>query len=336
MEISFYNVRQSEGIFDELNIIKETLENKINLSRTIGKEKRVTLTNNKVMRICFIVGLSQAGQRNLDEVANIQLSKASTRYVPSFFTMNNLSTLYSALLKLRYKEHSIDWTDNPLLSRIIASEMLRGRNFLMDENNLNGFLYSIASGNKNNGSIPALELLIGEYDEEMEDLKSSDLDKVVPLFTKKAQGMTKDYLSLMVRNLNRFIDTEIRMEELYIKDEISIDKAACQSMFGDHELFVGFVGGQAGLVHIGSQFAKEEFTEVDEDVLDSICEFINTINGLFASSLSENEIDMDMHPPMMAMDAKVVRSDELYVLPVFLSGKKVELVLALDKKVIVE
>ena len=168
MEISFYNVRQSEGIFDELNIIKETLENKINLSRTIGKEKRVTLTNNKVMRICFIVGLSQAGQRNLDEVANIQLSKASTRYVPSFFTMNNLSTLYSALLKLRYKEHSIDWTDNPLLSRIIASEMLRGRNFLMDENNLNGFLYSIASGNKNNGSIPALELLIGEYDEEME------------------------------------------------------------------------------------------------------------------------------------------------------------------------
>ena len=168
MEISFYNVRQSEGIFDELNIIKETLENKINLSRTIGKEKRITLTNNKVMRICFIVGLSQAGQRNLDEVANIQLSKASTRYVPSFFTMNNLSTLYSALLKLRYKEHSIDWTDNPLLSRIIASEMLRGRNFLMDENNLNSFLYSIASSNKNNGSIPALELLIGEYDEEME------------------------------------------------------------------------------------------------------------------------------------------------------------------------
>lgn len=168
MEISFYNVRQSEGIFDELNIIKETLENKINLSRTIGKEKRVTLTNNKVMRICFIVGLSQAGLRNLDEVANIQLSKASTRYVPSFFTMNNLSTLYSALLKLRYKEHSIDWTDNPLLSRIIASEMLRGRNFLMDENNLNGFLYSIVSSNKNNGSIPALELLIGEYDEEME------------------------------------------------------------------------------------------------------------------------------------------------------------------------
>ena len=170
MEISFYNVRQSEGIFDELNAIKDTIENKINLSRTIGKEKRVILTNNKVMRICFIVGLSQTGQRNLNEVAEIQLSKTSTRFVPSFFTMNNLSSLYSAMLKLRYKEHDIDWTDNPLLSRIIASEMLRGRNYLMDENNLNAFLYSVASNNKNYGSIPALELLIGEYDEDMEAL----------------------------------------------------------------------------------------------------------------------------------------------------------------------
>ena len=26
MEISFYNVRQSEGIFDELNGVKETIE----------------------------------------------------------------------------------------------------------------------------------------------------------------------------------------------------------------------------------------------------------------------------------------------------------------------
>lgn len=176
----------------------------------------------------------------------------------------------------------------------------------------------------------------GYTDEELEDLKSSDLDRVVPLFTKNAQGLTKDYLSLMVRNLNRFIDTEIRMEELYIKDEIHIDKAACQSMFGDHELFVGFVGEKAGLIHIGSQFAKEEFAEVDEDVLDSICEFINTTNGLFASSLSEQEIEVDMHPPMMAMEVQAIRSNKLYILPIFLSGKKVELVLSLDEKVVVE
>ena len=136
MEISFYNVRQSEGIFDELNGIKETIESKINLSRIVGKEKKIILTNNKIMRICFLAGLSQAGQRDLNKVSEIQLSKTSTRYVPSFFTMNNLSSLYSALLKLRYKEHNIDWSDNPLLSRIIAYEMLRGRDYLMDENNL--------------------------------------------------------------------------------------------------------------------------------------------------------------------------------------------------------
>lgn len=193
----------------------------------------------------------------------------------------------------------------------------------MDMNQLNTYLDDFKKVN-------------GYSEEEFEDLKSSDLDRVVPLFAKQAQGLVKDYVSLMVRNLNRFIDTEIRMEELYVKDEISIDKAASQGMFGDHELFVGFVGEQDGLIHIGSQFAKEDFPEVDEDVLDSICEFINTTNGLFASSLSQKEIDMDMHPPMMTMEAKSLRSDKLYILPIFLSGKKVELVLSMDSKVVIE
>ena len=187
-----------------------------------------------------------------------------------------------------------------------------------------------------NQHMDAYKKAAGYSDEEFEDLKSSDLDRVVPLFSKGVQGLLNDYVSLMVRNLNRFIDTEIRLENLYEATEIDVNKAACQSMFGEHEIFVSFVGSKEGLVHIGSQFAKEDFSEVDEDVLDSVCEFINTTNGLFASSLSVADVEVDMHPPMMAMDVKVIQSNKLYILPIFLSGKKVELVLSLDEKVVVE
>lgn len=187
-----------------------------------------------------------------------------------------------------------------------------------------------------NQHMDAYKKATGYSDEEFEDLKSSDLDRVVPLFSKGIQGLLNDYVSLMVRNLNRFIDTEIRLENLYEATEIDVNKAACQSMFGDHEIFVSFVGSKEGLVHIGSQFAKEDFSEVDEDVLDSVCEFINTTNGLFASSLSVADVEVDMHPPMMAMDVKAIQSNKLYILPIFLSGKKVELVLSLDEKVVVE
>lgn len=168
MMINFYGVKQSEGILDELNTIKEYIEAKLNLPQTMGYEKKVMLANNKVMRICFVVGLSTTSERNMDKVKNISLSKNSQRIVDSFFTKNNLSSLYSALLKLRYQAFDIDWTDIGLLSKIIAYEMLRGRDYLLDENHLNAFLYAITTGNRNEGNIPSLELLIGEYDEEME------------------------------------------------------------------------------------------------------------------------------------------------------------------------
>lgn len=167
--INFSNTRQMEGLLDEISPVKELMENKINLSRIVDREKRVSLTLNKVMRICFIVGLSIPAERKEEEFRDIQLSTTSARIIPSFFTMHDLSTLYSSLLKLRYSNLIIDWTQNATLSRIIATEMLRGRDYLMRENNLDTYLYSISTKVAMTKDIPVLNLLVGNYgDEEME------------------------------------------------------------------------------------------------------------------------------------------------------------------------
>lgn len=158
-----------EGLLDEINPVKELIETKINLSQIVGHEKRVILALNKVMRICFIVGLNQTDRRELEDFQDIQLSTSSTRIVPSFFTLNNLAPLYSALLKIRYNHLNIDWTQNATLSRIIAGEMLRGRDHLLQENNLDNFLFATNMRTRTSTDIPALKLLIGNYgDEEME------------------------------------------------------------------------------------------------------------------------------------------------------------------------
>lgn len=167
--INFSNTRQMEGLLDEISPVKDLMENKINLSRIVDREKRVSLTLNKVMRICFIVGLSIPAERKEEEFKDIQLSISSARIVPSFFTMHDLSTLYSSLLKLRYSNLNIDWTQNATLSRIIAAEMLRGRDYLMKENNLETYLYSMGNKIALTTDIPVLNLLVGNYgDEEME------------------------------------------------------------------------------------------------------------------------------------------------------------------------
>lgn len=38
--INFSNTRQMEGLLDEISPVKELIENKINLSRTVDREKR--------------------------------------------------------------------------------------------------------------------------------------------------------------------------------------------------------------------------------------------------------------------------------------------------------
>lgn len=83
--INFSNTRQMEGLLDEISPVKDLIETKINLSRVADREKRVSLTLNKVMRICFIVGLSVTVERKEDDFKDIQLSTSSTRIVPSFF-----------------------------------------------------------------------------------------------------------------------------------------------------------------------------------------------------------------------------------------------------------
>lgn len=91
------------------------------------------------------------------------------RFVPSFFTHQELSPLYSALIKLRYQESGLDLGNNRVLSRIIGAEMYHGRDHLLADNNLENYLFSGNGKAALTKDIPPLNLLIGNYgDAEME------------------------------------------------------------------------------------------------------------------------------------------------------------------------
>lgn len=167
MEIALDNIRQAENINNDLLPLKDKLEARINLSQTVGNERRVSLNNNKLMRIALLTGLGLTEKRTLDGIEDIRLSTSSIRIPSSFFTYDNLRSLISALIKLRYHDLNVDWQDNPLLSRIIAKEMYRGRDWLLKEENIDKVLLSATNAKKNSGNIPALRLVIGDYGDDM-------------------------------------------------------------------------------------------------------------------------------------------------------------------------
>ena len=77
------------------------------------------------MRICLIAGLSSKEHRDLETIEQIQMSKTSNRIFETLFTLHNLGTVYSAMLKLRYQGLAIDWENAGIKSKIINAEIIR-------------------------------------------------------------------------------------------------------------------------------------------------------------------------------------------------------------------
>ena len=168
MEVALENIRQAEGMVEAILPLKEILEKRLNLSRQVEGEKDSVLTLNKVMRICLIASLSLNEKRSVEGLEEIVLSKTSQRIMPSFFTKDNKKSLFSALLKLRYKDCEVDWQNASIVGRIVAKEIYRGIAYLSEDENLSAFLFTASDRRHGGSGIPALELLIGEYAEDME------------------------------------------------------------------------------------------------------------------------------------------------------------------------
>ena len=72
---------------------------------------------------------------------------------------------------------------------------------------------------------------------------------------------------------------------------------------------------------------------MDEDSFDSVCEFINCTNGLFASKLSMEDIHIDMTPPLFYSDKTITSQGDIYVVPVIIDGKQSDLLVTMNNTV---
>ena len=155
-------------------------------------------------------------------------------------------------------------------------------------------------------------------DEDFEALKSGDVDKITSLFINISKPLYNEYISLAIRNIIRFIDSNVIFETPVLLKEKRFEHMASQCVNGD------------SLTAIASPYTKENFEEVDEDVYDAVCEFTNCVNGLFASKLSYEGTNIDMLPPLFYTDAEIVSETGFYSVPLIVNTKKVNLIVGID------
>lgn len=173
-------------------------------------------------------------------------------------------------------------------------------------------------------------------DEDFEAFKTGDIDKLTSLFININKPFYNEYIALAIRNIIRFIDSSVLFDEAQFVKTKRFEHLATQCVKGDHDIFVGFEGDGDALLSIAVPYTKEPFEEVDEDVYDAVCEFTNCVNGLFASKLSYEGINIDMLPPLFYTDAELVSENGFYSVPLTINSKHVNLLIAIDSDVVIK
>ncbi len=168
---------------------------------------------------------------------------------------------------------------------------------------------------------------------DMEDLRSGDSDRIVPLFVRSKSKVAEELAGVAIRTIIRLIDSEIALDASYEADCYEFENIAVQNVEGDHRIILGLAGEGNNLLSIASTYAMEEFKEMDLFAFDAICEFINCINGMYASALSTEGIKVDMVPPMYYQGGCVKVDDKVLIVPVYIKNRKVRIVIAVDTNV---
>ncbi len=170
---------------------------------------------------------------------------------------------------------------------------------------------------------------------DLDAIKSGDLDNIAPVFMKESSipPLIKDYIALTARNILRFIDPALRMGQAKRINSYVAPYMASQEMEGEFNVFVGLSGEKEAVLEAASIFGREEFREVDEDSLDAVSEFINCNNGLYASKQSEEDIQLELLPPIMyTKEMKIQTDGPMYVIPFYISDHKLEMVICLEAR----
>lgn len=169
--------------------------------------------------------------------------------------------------------------------------------------------------------------------EQLEELKSKGLDGAIPLLIRTGNPLADRYLGLVIRNVIRFIDNQPLVKKAKEIKEYEAGNLCYQKLVEDHRLLLGFASEKDQLLAIASPFAQEEFDRLDEDSFDSVCEFVNCVNGLFASKLSHEDIVLEIMPPEFAQQQKLSCQGGFYLVPLVLNGREIDLIAAVDAEV---
>ncbi len=175
----------------------------------------------------------------------------------------------------------------------------------------------------------------GFTESDMAALKTGDVEQAVPVFLNTEDIVYKGLFSMGIKNMYRLVDSHVFIGKTYVAKNLKDEVLGYQRFHGDISAVVAISGKYSDVRKLAVAYTKEEFVETKEDALDAACELINCINGLYATSQSENDTKIELEPPNFSVSFQEISSEEMLVMPVYINGGEVKYIIAVSKDIVV-
>lgn len=169
-------------------------------------------------------------------------------------------------------------------------------------------------------------------DKELSVLRQGDTDQMIETFFDMNNEYYMTQMKCVIKGL-KMLYGKIELEGIEYDSQFRGKFIGCQVMDGDIDVFLGVAGKDEDLLGLASAFCQEEISEFDNDAYDAICEFINIMNGTYATKLSSEKIHVSLHPPVFYIDTKVEGKRGFYIVSFKLDEHRFKLLMAADDKI---
>jgi CheY-specific phosphatase CheX len=138
----------------------------------------------------------------------------------------------------------------------------------------------------------------------------------------------KEYISLFYKNVTRFVDANLRIEQVEIIDEKSYEVIIKQDITGPRRIYTGFAGTSQTMIRFASNYADEVFDTLDDYAQDALGEFLNLNNGLYLVNLSNYGVDLSLQIQTLEKNYSI-SANKVYCIPFFTSFGRIDLLISL-------
>lgn len=164
-------------------------------------------------------------------------------------------------------------------------------------------------------------------DEQLYAMIYDDWEQCIELFVPSENSALKELIKTLVQTFRRLIDKDVYIDKAIVAPSVQLDKCASQMIIGDMRIKVYISAPGDDLLAIANYFQREKYDTVTEDALDSVGEFINCVNGLFATNVSYDGLSVDMDSPEYSIEGPLLSNEDIYIIPTHVNGCTVNVVL---------